>query len=193
MGENDIGNLVYLVLLLCAVGFWFLQSNRNNLGKMAQHAVLWGLIFMGVIAVIGLWEDIRSTVKPTQAVFADEGRIEVPRGPDGHYRMTLTLNGAPIQFIVDTGASDLVLSQADARRAGFEPDDLPFHGRAMTANGEVRTAPVFIDEIALDGIVDRNVAARINGGELNQSLLGMSYLQRYEQITITGNKLILTR
>ena len=193
MRNIEIGNLAYLVLLTAAVGFWFFVSNRNSLGKTLQQAVVWGLIILGMIAAVGLWDDIRSTVKPTQAVFADAGRIEIPRGPDGHYRLTLNVNEAPITFIVDTGATDIVLSKQDARKAGFDPEALPYYGRAMTANGEVRTAPVRLDSISLDGIEDRNVPARINGGELQQSLLGMAYLQRYEQITISGNKMILTR
>ncbi|SFM16472.1 aspartyl protease family protein [Shimia aestuarii] len=193
MSNIEIGNLAYLVLLTAAVGFWFFVSNRNSLGKTLQQAVIWGLIILGMIAVVGLWDDIRSTVRPTQAVFSDAGRIEIPRGQDGHYRLTLEVNNTPVTFIVDTGASDIVLSKQDARRVGFNPDDLPYYGRAMTANGEVRTAPVRLESVSLDGIQDRNIAARINGGELQQSLLGMSYLQRYEQITIAGNRMILIR
>ena len=94
---------------------------------------------------------------------------------------------------MDTGASDIVLSKQDARRVGFDPDALPYYGRAMTANGEVRTAPVRLESVSLEGIQDSNVSARVNGGELQQSLLGMAYLQRYEQITITGNRMILIR
>ncbi|WP_106607973.1 retropepsin-like aspartic protease family protein [Shimia abyssi] len=193
MSSYDLGRLAYLVLLTAVIGFWFFVSNRRSLGKSLQHAVLWGLIILGMIAAVGLWDDIRQTVRPTQAVFADAGRIEIPRGPDGHYRLTLDVNDTPLTFIVDTGATDIVLSKQDARKVGFDPDALPFYGRAMTANGEVRTAPVTLDQVSLDGLTDRNIPARINGGELSQSLLGMSYLQRFEQITITGNQMILTR
>lgn len=193
MSGNDIGNLAYLAILLTASVFWFVTSGRQNLGKTTQHMAVWGLIFLGTIAVIGLWDDIRATVLPTQAVFDDAGRIEIPRSPDGHYRLTAQINGASLIFIVDTGASDIVLSQADARKAGFDPDALPYYGRAMTANGEVRTAPVRLSIVKVGGFEDHNVAARVNGGALDQSLLGMSYLQRYSQITIAGNKLILTR
>lgn len=193
MSSIEIGNLAYLVLLTSAVGFWFFVSNRETLGKTLQQAVLWGLIILGMIAAVGLWDDIRATVRPTQAVFSEAGRIEIPRGPDGHYRLTLDINETPITFIVDTGASDIVLSKQDARKVGFDPENLPYYGRAITANGEVRTAPVRLESVSLQGIRDRNVPARINGGALQQSLLGMAYLQRYEQITITGNRMILTR
>ena len=193
MNSFEIGNLIYLVVLLSAVAFWFFSQNRNSLGKTMQHALTWGLLFIGVIAAVGLWEDIRSTVRPTQAVFEDAGRIEIPRSPDSHYYLALDVNGATIHFGVDTGASDRVLTKQDAVRAGLDPSELPFVGRANTANGMVRTAPVILDEVRLGGMIDRRVSASVNEGKMDQSLLGMRYLQRFSQITIAGNKLILVR
>ncbi|WP_372887870.1 TIGR02281 family clan AA aspartic protease, partial [Shimia sp.] len=92
-----------------------------------------------------------------------------------------------------TGASEIVLSRADARRAGFDVDRLPYYGRAFTANGEVRTAPVTLRELRLGEMVDTGVAASVNGGQLEQSLLGMSYLQRFSEIRISGGTLSLLR
>lgn len=193
MSSFEYGQLTYLVVLCAAVLFWFVTNHRQSFGKILQQAMAWVLIFLGVIVAIGMWGDIRDTVRPTQAVFSDEGRIEIPRSQDGHYRLTLTINGKPILFVVDTGASQVVLSKADAAKAGLDLENLVYYGRALTANGEVRTAPVTLTEVKIGTLTDRNVAAQVNGGELDQSLLGMSYLQRFEQITITGQKLILTR
>ncbi|MGR3711785.1 MAG: retropepsin-like aspartic protease family protein [Shimia sp.] len=193
MSGDDLGQMAYLIMLLVFLGFWFVGSNRQRLGKTMQQAAIWALIFVGAIAAVGLWDDIRSTVTPLQTVMSDEGRIELPRGQDGHFRATLEINGTRVSFIVDTGASDMVLSKQDATRAGLDPDNLPFFGRAMTANGPVATAPVRLDEVVFGGYVDTNVPASVNGGDMSGSLLGMTYLQRFEQITIAGNKLILTR
>ena len=140
-----------------------------------------------------MWDDIRATVAPRATVFADAGRVVIPRSADGHYRLTIEVNGTPIEFVVDTGASNVVLSKEDAVRVGLDPDTLPFFGRALTANGEVRTAPVVLDELRLGALVDEGVAAQVNGGELNQSLLGMSYLDHWQEITIRGGELILQR
>ncbi len=193
MSGFEYDHMVYLALLLVMLLIWYVSSGRTNLSQTLRHAAIWALIFLGGIALVGMWEDIRSTARPLQTVLADEGRIEIPRSPDGHFRATLSVNGADILFIVDTGATDIVLSKADARRAGLDPDSLPFYGRAMTANGEVRTAPVWLKELGLGPYVDSDVRASVNDGDLEQSLLGMSYLQFYTQITIAGGKLILTR
>jgi len=193
MDGNDIGRLTYLVLLGVGVAGYFLVAHRDRLGQALRHAVLWGLIFLGVIAGAGLWNDIRSDLNPRQAVFAEDRRIEVPRAPDGHYYLRLDINGTPVDFVVDTGATDIVLTQADARRAGIALDDLIYSGRANTANGTVRTARVRVDEIALGPIRDTAVPVWVNEGAMTTSLLGMAYLQRYERLEISGGTLVLER
>lgn len=193
MTSDDIGRLVYLMLLLAAIGTWVFIQNRQSLGKTAQQLAIWGLIFLGVIASYGLWEDIRRTVLPQQAVLSQTGQITVPRARDGHYYLTLMVQGTPVQFLVDTGASDLVLNAQDAKRLGIDTEGLSFLGRAMTANGEVRTARVTLESVSLGPVTDTKVPAWVNEGALEQSLLGMGYLQRFARLEIRNNELILTR
>lgn len=193
MDSFDTGRLIYLVLLGLMVAGWFFTQNRQSMNKSLQQAALWGFIFLGAVAAYGLWEDISQTVRPQQAVFADQGKIVVPRSPDGHYYIDAQVNGAPVQFVLDTGASMLVLTQDDARGAGLDPDNLTFTGRAMTANGEVRTAPVRLDRVTIGPATDENITAVVNSGEMAQSLLGMTYLQRWGKIEIAGGELTLTR
>ncbi|NKX75132.1 TIGR02281 family clan AA aspartic protease [Rhodobacteraceae bacterium R_SAG3] len=193
MNSDDIGQLIYLVLLLLAVGSWVFVQNRQTLGKTAQQLLIWVLIFLGVIAAYGLWDDIRATVMPQQAVLSEEGQISVPRARDGHYYLTLQINDKPVEFLVDTGASDMVLNAETAQQLGIDTDSLVYLGRAMTANGEVRTARVTLESVTLGPISDQNVSAWVNEGALEQSLLGMGYLQRFSGIEIRNNELILTR
>ena len=193
MSEFDYARVFYLVLLGSAVVLWFFAQNRNSLGKITQQAIIWALIFVGVIAAVGLWGDIRNTVMPGQAVVAEDGRIELPRAADGHYYLTADVNGAPIRFVVDTGASQIVLTKADAETAGLATEELSFVGRAFTANGEVRTAPVRLERVEVGPLVDEDVRAVVNEGELGQSLLGMEYLQRFTSVEITNGTLVLTR
>jgi aspartyl protease family protein len=103
------------------------------------------------------------------------------------------VNGTPVDFVVDTGATDMVLSREDAARIGLDPGDLAYTGIASTANGQVRTARVRLDEVSLGGITDRGVTASVNAGEMSGSLLGMSYLHRFERIEIANGRLILER
>ncbi|TLP64461.1 TIGR02281 family clan AA aspartic protease [Parasedimentitalea maritima] len=193
MADVDYGRIIYLVLLLAAVGSWVFVQNRQSLGKTVQQLAIWAFIFLGVIAGYGLWGDIRNTVRPQQSVINSTGQVEVPRSADGHYYLTLDINTVPITFLIDTGATDVVLNARDARRAGIDPDTLNYLGRANTANGEVRTASVWLDSISLGNITDSNVRVWVNQGELDQSLLGMAYLQRWSSIEIRNGALLLTR
>lgn len=193
MDGDQLGRLIYLVILGAAVIGWFIAQNRNAMGKTTQYAMIWGLIFIGVIGAFGLWGDIRNDILPRQSVSQNGTQIEVPRAQDGHYYLTLDLNGTPIQFTVDTGASGIVMSQSDARRIGIDTDTLAYLGQAQTANGIVRTAYVQLDVIEIGAIQDRNVPAYVNQGQMDGSLLGMDYLNRFDRIEITDNTLILTR
>jgi aspartyl protease family protein len=191
MDDFDTGRLIYLLILLGAVLGSFIAMGRANLGKTAQQAAIWVLIFLGAIAAVGLWDDIRGSLAPRAAIVGD-GRIEVPVAPDGHFYLTATIDGADITFVVDTGASEIVLTEADARAAGIPTGNLSYTGRAQTANGMVTTAPVTLDSLTLGGVTDRAVSAVVNGGDLDTSLLGMAYLSRY-RMTFSDRTLTLQR
>lgn len=192
MADLDITSLVYLVVLLAAVVGWFMAEYSGGFGRMLRAAMAWGLIFLGVIAGYGLWTDVRTELAPRQTVVADGTAIEVPRRPGGHFHLTVDLNGVPVEFLVDTGATDIVLSQEDAVRIGLDLDSLAFIGRARTANGEVATAYTTIDEVSLGPVLHRNVPVAVNEGKMPASLLGMSYLTRFERLEIEDGVLRLT-
>lgn len=192
MSPDNLASLAYLGLLGAAIAGWFVVQNRDRLGQLAQQAALWALIFIGVIAAAGLWGDIRDDVTPRQTMVGAQG-IEVPQARDGHYYLTLDINGAPVEFVVDTGATDMVLSREDARRAGIDPEALNYFGSAVTANGTVRTARVTLDSVALGQIEDEGLGAVVTDGDLSASLLGMGYLRLFGRIEIEGGKLMLTR
>ncbi|MCX7566056.1 TIGR02281 family clan AA aspartic protease [Sulfitobacter sp. F26169L] len=193
MTGDDTASLIYLALLGCAIAGWFFVQNRGGLGKMLQQAMIWGFLFLGVIAAYGLWNDVQRQTMNDQMLQLGDGQISVPRQLDGHYYLTLRLNGENIRFVVDTGATDMVLSREDAQRAGLDPATLNFIGTANTANGRVRTAPVRIDTVQLGDITDTDVRASVNGGEMDGSLLGMGYLEKWGRIEISGGELRLTR
>lgn len=193
MQDDPLARLVYLVLLGGVIGGWLLVQNRRHLGRLAQQAAIWGFIFIGAIVTVGLWGDLRQSVEPPRMQVLDEDRIAIPRDAGGHYKAVLEVNGVPVRFVVDTGASGIVLTRADARRAGIDPDALAYYGEAMTANGAVRTAPVRLESLSLGPVTDRGMRAWVTDGEMRESLLGMSYLQHFRHVEIADDTLWLTR
>ncbi len=193
MTSDQIMQIAYLAVLGIAILIGVLFQSRGRIGTVLRQGTSWLFIFLAVVVGYGIWSDTGFSRLPQQSVFAEEGRIEVPRSRDGHYHLTLVINGVPVHTIVDTGASDLVLTRTDAERVGLLLDELIFAGRANTANGRVETAHVKLDEVSLGPIEDRLVPALVNGGEMNRSLLGMSYLSRFTRLEISENRLVLVR
>lgn len=190
--DTDItARLIYLVLLAVAVAGSLFMSARAQAGTMARNAATWGLIFVGLLAGYALWSDVRSVVVPSRAVVATDGTISARRGDDGHFHLTLKVGGTKVRFLVDTGASDVVLAQDDARRLGIDPEGLRYFGRAATANGTVRTARVTLRDVRLGPVRVDRLGASVSEGEMPGSLLGMAFLDRFARIEIAGDRLIL--
>lgn len=193
MAGYDTGLILGAILMGVIILIMLASLIQSRAGRVLRNGTAWVIIFIVTVAGFGLWEDIRDDFTPKQAAFADQGRVEVPRSRDGHYYLTLRVNGAPVDFVVDTGASEIVLTKEDAARAGLAVERLQFYGKAKTANGEVRTAPVRLEEVNIGGLRDTDVPAFVNEGEMFRSLLGMTYLNRWDRIEIAEGKLILTR
>jgi aspartyl protease family protein len=154
--------------------------------------VLWALLFIGVMAGYALWQDLAPRLAPVQITHGN-GVIEIPKNRSGHFVLMAQINDVEIEFLVDTGASNIVLSKSDAMSAGIDMEDMVFSGSAQTANGSVKTAQVKLGTLNIGGVQDSDVRAYVTDGDLFGSLLGMSYLQRFEKIEISRDKLTLTR
>jgi aspartyl protease family protein len=177
--------VVYLGVILASLAGWIVVEFRQRMGQALRMALAWGLIFVGVMAGYGLWHDLQR-----QSAQLNGGTVEVPRASDGHYYLTLTINGTDLPFMVDTGASGLVLSLPDAEHLGIDPQSLAFLGEASTANGVVRTAMVTLPLIELGDFRNRDFRAYVTEGEMDGSLLGMDYLGQF-QIEVAGDRMIL--
>ena len=107
-------------------------------------------------------------------------------------RLPARVNGARVTFLFDTGASAVVLTAEDARRAGVETSRLVFDVPVATANGAAMAAEVRLDQVAVGPIVMRNVPAMVaRRGALDESLLGMSFLERLKSYTVERDRLVM--
>lgn len=190
---NTQAQIFYLVLLGAFLLVAVFAHYRGRMGQAAQHAAIWGLVFVGVVIAIGFRDELTQQLYSGYAVPAGEGALSFRRAVDGHFYVQAEVNGAPVRLMVDTGATRLVLTPEDARAAGIDPDRLRFVQPTVTANGRVMSAPVSLDSVAVGGEIERDVPASVSSGVLGQSLLGMSYLDRWRTIRIEGDRLILSR
>ncbi len=180
--EDGMQRLIYLVLLLIIVGpALFMGRLSRNLRNMLVWAGMLVLLAVGY----AFWHqgEVSSRAVTTE-LMPQRGATETPSqasfvaNRNGDFVVEALVQGQTVVFIVDTGASDVVLSPNDAQRIGLKLDRLEYTQRYQTANGVIFGAPVRLDWMSVGGINLYDVRASVPDSELRHSLLGMSFLNR---------------
>ncbi|MFZ0695023.1 MAG: TIGR02281 family clan AA aspartic protease [Alphaproteobacteria bacterium] len=109
----------------------------------------------------------------------------------GHYFMDADVNGQRVEFLVDTGASVLTLSQNDAQKLGLNPQALTYSEQFQTANGVAYGAPVRLREFRLGSFSLHDVQAAVMQQSMPISLLGVNVLSRFAGHDVDGDKMTL--
>src|SRR4051794_14923455 len=179
------------------------ESHRaNNVLWACRQLLVWGGLALIVYLAVGY---------PTLLLPSEPGR-PVPQTPpasasaagsaivnpqtfranrQGHIVLEAAVNGTPVKFLLDTGATMVVLTVSDAAAAGIGRSSLSFTGRANTANGVIRTAPVTLREVRLGPFSAENVSAAVIEN-LETSLLGVSFLKRLQSYEMRDGVLTIT-
>ena len=114
----------------------------------------------------------------------------IRRAPDSHFDADAEVNGAMIHFLVDTGATGIVLTPGDAERAGIGGGE--FTAKAVGVGGEISLMPATAERIALGPMTASNVPVLVaKDDKLPISLLGQSYLSRIGTVSISGDAMML--
>jgi aspartyl protease family protein len=165
-------------------------------------AMRWVLVCCGIallctgIVKLGPEFYLKRATKPEPAVPAVEigpalNTLVYPANEHGHVILDAAVNGAPVRMLVDTGASLVTLTPADARASGIAFGELVFNHRVSTANGSARMAPVTLREIRIGQLSIYDVPAAVLEN-LNISLLGMSFLSRLQSYEMREGKLTIS-
>ena len=110
---------------------------------------------------------------------------------DSHYWGLADVDGYPVNFMVDTGASVVVLTFKDAQRMRLKPEALDYKWDISTAGGEIKGASVLLESIRFGAVEIENVEAMILPEGLEQNLLGMSFLEQLYSYEFRGKQLII--
>ncbi|MBL6939326.1 MAG: TIGR02281 family clan AA aspartic protease [Alphaproteobacteria bacterium] len=166
-------------------------SRRVGWNEALRNIAIW-LAVAGVLAIgftfRGTFENAFAPAEPHDA---GNGTVTLSETEAGDYQATGTVNGVRVLFAVDTGASDIVLSPADARRAGIAVDALTYDKETTTANGLGHGASVTLGSLTLGPIRLADVRATVNQSGMDRSLLGMTFLRRMKSVTFTDHTLTL--
>ncbi|OFW80678.1 MAG: hypothetical protein A2887_03320 [Alphaproteobacteria bacterium RIFCSPLOWO2_01_FULL_40_26] len=195
---GDWQSFIYLTLLLVIL-FASLFSRRDvKFGKILKYLAIWSAI--GLVAIIFYsyrfeFSDFKARIlgeiNPTSARIGEDGEITINLAQDGHFYIDVRVNGVPVRFMIDTGASDIVISVQEARRIGIDTKKLIFNKAYQTANGMSFGASIMLNEIEIGNIKFRNVSASVNNADMGMSLLGMSFLRQFKKYEFYRDKLVL--
>jgi aspartyl protease family protein len=191
--------LIGTLVLFAAVSSRVLIPGRIPWGQKARHAAIW----VGVVAVLalgfayqdelmGVGQRVRAEFSSAYPVATNAHELVVAEGVGGGFFVMGQVNGQPVRFLVDTGASDTVLSPADAQRVGINTASLTFDHTAETANGTGYGASFVADSLTVGPIRLSGVPMTVNQAPMTSSLLGMSFLRRLDSFQVRGRRLYLT-
>lgn len=132
-----------------------------------------------------------ATATPQPAVSAGSRAAFIDKENDGHFWTRADVGGTQVKFMVDTGASIVALTYFDAQRLGLKPEELDFDSEIRTAGGLTYGAPVTLASIRIGRVEVEDVPAVILRTELEQSLLGMTFLGELHSYEVRQGQMII--
>lgn len=171
--------------------------SKDNASSRSGSSALAGLLKWGHVGVIAFWLAVMGVVylgmnhylKPKPLIVTMQGEVKIPRSRDGHFYAEGTVNGRPVRFLVDTGASTVTVSEAFAVAAGltggeptvFNTANGPLNGRTL------RGVPVTVGPVAVSAVTVGVGLVRLQSGD---GLLGQSFLSKF-RIELSKDELTL--
>jgi aspartyl protease family protein len=203
MSNDKFASLASLGLVAVHMGLNAFRPGAFG-GTTLRNIALWLFIFVGLIAGYQnrfALQDFGSTItaglipsRPQSSTLPDGAAlVSIGKSDNGHFEVDSDVNGRGVRFLIDTGATSIVLTANDAASIGLDMSALSFTIATSTANGTAMAAPARIDEIVIGSIIRRNLRALVaKEGALDQSLLGMEFLNSLSSFTIKQDQLQLS-
>ena len=188
------------------------EPDQGVLAKTLRNVGLLVVVCLVIAMVIGsasdsddpseggkrLQQSAAPQAQPTAAYLSQQTQgqgaafeMTVKANANGHFIVRGEVNGTPVDFVIDTGATDIILSADDARRIGFRDHQLDYSLAYRSANGIVRGAPVQLRRLRIGQIEMYELPASVNEVNIGISLLGMAFLRRLEGYEVSGDRLVM--
>jgi aspartyl protease family protein len=192
-GPSLIWGVVCVMLLLASLG-----ARRLPMGQVAKMALAWVAIFAAMFAIFSfrfefqaIWERVKADIAGTGGQTVSGDAIELRRQDDGHYWIQVKVNGNPVRFLVDSGATTTAINSETASDTGVDVDTNGYPVIISTANGQVTAKRGVVRSMKIEQheIPDHNVVVAENFGDTN--VLGMNFLDSMKSWKVEGNVMTL--
>jgi aspartyl protease family protein len=192
-GPSLIWGVVCVLLLVSS-----LAARRLPIGQVAKMGLAWVAIFAAFFAIFSfrfefqaIWERVKADISGTAGQTVNGEAIELKRQDDGHYWLQIDVNGNPVKFMIDSGATTTAINATTAAETGISVDTDGYPVLIETANGTVtaKRGVVQLLEIGPHKLVDHKVVVSESFGETN--VLGMNFLDGMKSWKVEGNIMTL--
>jgi len=175
------------------------RARFGGLLRILASAAVWTAIIVALVAVYSYRDDFGDVaarwldgLNAPEPVVGQGGEVVIKGRTGSEFVVAAKVDDRPVRFVLDTGASSVVLTAEDAQRIGLDLRQLDFSAPVATANGSAVAAPVRLARISVGPIVIANVRALVTRpGAMRESLLGMTFLERLDSFTVERGKLTL--
>lgn len=193
--KEDSGRIVYEILVILIVSSSLASGKiRQNLKYLAIWAGIFLIMMTGYCyrhEMSAIKEKVLAEFVPAKGFQKIPDSISFPVSSDGHFYIRAEVDGIPVTFLADTGASHIVLSPHDAEKLGIKKDSLRFDRFYETANGTVRGSSIRITDFRAGTIHLKEIGASVNEAEMRNSLLGMTFFRRMKGYEVKNDVLTL--
>lgn len=202
MANDAFGQAAYMGIWGVVLAAGILGSGIK-LSDFARNMAVWAVIILALVAGYQYryeLQDVGSRItaglipgSPISGRALDGSlTVTLAKSANGHFDVNGRVNGARVHFLVDTGASSVVLSKEDAERAGIDTSSLAYNVPISTANGRATAASITIASLQIGDIERHNIRAMVTQeGLMTGSLLGMNFLQTLGGFSVRGDQLIM--
>jgi aspartyl protease family protein len=189
-------HVIYLLGVLVLVASSLLVR-RIPIGQGLKMLAAWVMIFAAAFIIFTMRDDFKAlwdrVLLETRGGVVQEQRgeeLRVRRSPDGHFWVNAELNGEPVRFLIDSGATTTSISRSVAERAGIEPSG-GFPAMVRTANGIVAVQRGRAERLTVGGIERRDLGVHISDAFGDMNVIGMNFLSSLSSWSVEGRTLIL--
>jgi len=197
MTEDQNLNLIWAVGALVLVGS-ALFSRRIGFGEIVRTALSWVAIFAVFIVafsykdkILGVWNHVSGEVLGENEQQMIGKTLRIRQSPDGHFWANAMVNGTPVRFLIDSGATTTAMNLATARKADVELSSSPFPVILSTANGEVEAERGTVRNLEVGSIVADDLPVVVAEAFGDSNVIGMNFLSKLDSWRVEGNEMIL--
>lgn len=166
------------------------SPNHNRIGTTMVVLAWIAVVVVLTVAFSDFFEDSRGRIESSRVTEDGITEVVLKRDRSGHYRAAGALNGVPVNFLIDTGATSIAVSRSQARSMGLKE---LYPQQSVTAAGVVDGFATRIDEVRLGDLTAYNLSAYILPIEhTDHVLLGMAFLKHLELVQRDGTLTLRT-